>query len=275
MASNNRNYTEPTKKRLAILSGNRCCNPDCGASLVSKDGSTVTGKICHIEAKSQGGPRYNPNMTDEERDDFNNLIFLCASCHDQIDNMANVAKYPVALLKSWKQKHESSILIEEISKKPSLLLEAISEIADIDIDDVASSNSVGCPYDITEKIEYNDIKINKPIISEYSKLYGKVNKIYDELEKQGSFKKSKLLSNIKAIYLKVKGKYVALHPHMSELEITKENSDKIYSEIERTLIESVESKKVYKEDVSLAIPIIMTDAFIKCKILEEPPSLRT
>lgn len=274
MASDTRLYTGTTKKRIYMLSGNQCYNPDCEGSLVSKDATTVTGKICHIEAKSRGGPRYNPNMTDKERDDFNNLIFLCASCHDQIDNMANVDKYPVALLKSWKQKHESAILIAEISKKPSLLLEAISAIADIDIDGVASSDSVGCPYDITEKIEYNDIKINKPIISEHSKFYGKVNKIYDELGAQGSFKKSKLLNNIKIIYLKVKGKYIAAEPKATELEIIKKNSDKIYSEIEEILTVSVESKKVYKEDVTLAIPIIMTDAFIKCKILEEPPSLK-
>ena len=51
-----------------------------------------------------------------------------------------------------------------------------------------------------------------------------------------------------------------------ELEVIRKNSDNIIKNIENILFESVE----LDDDSILAIPIIMVDAFMRCKILEEP-----
>ncbi len=203
---------QSTIKKLYGLSGNQCAAPRCNNQLVMIDEDTnkktITSNVCHIEAASPNGPRYNQNMTNEERHHFNNLILLCSTCHIIIDKKDNESKYTVDLLKKWKIDHENKIRQITIQNNPTLLGQAINAIANIDFEiknDVElSTNS----FRIDDKIKFNSIKKNKFRIKEYSNYYGKLNSLYNELENQGqSFKKEKLLAIIKDCYLKVKGNY--------------------------------------------------------------------
>jgi hypothetical protein len=91
-----------TIKRLFAVSGNKCAFPKCGSLLV--DGKKVVGKICHIKAKNEGGPRYDPNQTTEERHSHDNLILLCGRHHDVIDDDEDA--YTVEYLHRLKERHE-------------------------------------------------------------------------------------------------------------------------------------------------------------------------
>lgn len=104
-----RDITQNTIKRLYGLSLNTCANPNCpnkGTTLILGDG-LQRAEIAHIKAASKDGPRYDPEMTDDERRDISNLILLCETCNKEIDNIENVDKYPVELLQKWKKEHES------------------------------------------------------------------------------------------------------------------------------------------------------------------------
>ena len=60
---------KPTTKVLRELfmrSGNVCAMPGCDHVIIDNKGVMV-GKICHIEAVSDLGPRFNIDMTNEER----------------------------------------------------------------------------------------------------------------------------------------------------------------------------------------------------------------
>lgn len=92
-----------TIKRLFALSNNVCAFPRCNTNIVADSGS-VTGKICHIKAKSSKGPRFDPNQTNEERNAPSNLILLCAQHHDIIDK--EPAIYTVEILQEIKSEHE-------------------------------------------------------------------------------------------------------------------------------------------------------------------------
>jgi hypothetical protein len=97
---------EPTKatvKRLFAVSGNRCAFPGCTHRLV--EGGQVIGEICHIEADNPGGPRRNPDQTDEQRQGFDNLILLCSIHHTLVDSDPGL--YTIAFLSGLKQRHES------------------------------------------------------------------------------------------------------------------------------------------------------------------------
>src|SRR5919202_614781 len=98
--------TPNTVKKLFALSGNRCAFPGCSFSLLDKDGNLV-GQICHIEAAEEGGERYNPGQTDEQRRSFENLILLCAN-HHIVTN--DIEKYTVDKLKNMKNNHESQFV---------------------------------------------------------------------------------------------------------------------------------------------------------------------
>ena len=81
MSDKARQYNPSTVRRLDTLSGDECSAPDCTRKLIARDGETIISKICHIEAASPDGPRYNKNMTNDERRHYNNLILLCDECH--------------------------------------------------------------------------------------------------------------------------------------------------------------------------------------------------
>jgi len=95
--------TLATIKRLFAVSGNRCAFPGCTRPLVTE--GTVTGEVCHIEAQSANGPRYDPRQTDRQRHGFENLILMCPSHHKVID--ADPETYTVERLLEIKAQHEA------------------------------------------------------------------------------------------------------------------------------------------------------------------------
>lgn len=120
-----RQYTDLTIKQLFGLSGNVCAHPDCNTILIKEDGSNVA-QICHIEAASEGGERYNPLMTDDERRDFKNLILLCSNCHIVTNNMTI---YTVGILQRMKDDHEGRYKDNGYKPSPDLYDKMLSKFA--------------------------------------------------------------------------------------------------------------------------------------------------
>ena len=95
--------TPSTARELYVLSGNICAFPSCEALLLDKTGAFV-GEICHIEAAKQGGPRFNPDMTNDDRRKASNLILLCRNHHARVDQ---TGKHSVQSLRKMKKDHEA------------------------------------------------------------------------------------------------------------------------------------------------------------------------
>lgn len=270
-----RQYKPTTIRRLDKLSGNQCAEPSCQKKLIAEDGQSIISKICHIEAASKNGPRWNSTMTDDERRDSSNLILLCDEHHTIIDNKINEAKFPVALLKQWKSAHETKVikLISESNvfvKNPSALNIIVGFVGN-QIFNVTSTDEPTNAPDTSEKILHNNVISFKPIIEEYAVYQGKLNKIYEEIEKQGSTKKEFVLQNIKSIYLKEKGKH-------KDIEEIRANADSIIENIENELWKIIENSSntvshLPIEAIKIGLLIIIVDAFMRCNILEEPPKL--
>lgn len=98
-----------TIKRLFALSNNRCAFPRCISTIIAPSGSVI-GKICHINARSKGGPRYEPKQTDEERNSFGNLVLMCGTHHDTIDKEPKI--YTADIISEMKLNHEKKGRIE-------------------------------------------------------------------------------------------------------------------------------------------------------------------
>lgn len=100
----------PTKLLLAFRSGDRCAFPDCGKTLTvdgTQSNPVVTGEAAHIAGEKAGAARYDASMTDEQRDHYNNLIFLCGDHHTQIDKRE--AEFPVEHLHGFKAAHQKKV----------------------------------------------------------------------------------------------------------------------------------------------------------------------
>ena len=87
-------------------SGNICAM--CKITLAEDDTTSkpyLIGEMAHIEGENLNSARYNKDMTDPERNCYENLILLCPSCHTQIDK--NPSNYSVAYLHNLKKDHET------------------------------------------------------------------------------------------------------------------------------------------------------------------------
>lgn len=108
MGKNRDNFSEKTIQVIAARVGYKCSFPGCKEETTgphtSPDKRTLLGEAAHITAASPGGPRYDSNMTPEERKSADNGIWLCKKHARLIDMDAD--KYPVSKLKEWKEQAE-------------------------------------------------------------------------------------------------------------------------------------------------------------------------
>lgn len=102
-------FSHRTKEILAKRVGTLCSNPGCSVPTygpnLDPDKSINKGVAAHIKAASHGGPRYDPNMTAEERSSIENGIWLCESCAKLIDT--DEKRYSIDILMDWKLKAEA------------------------------------------------------------------------------------------------------------------------------------------------------------------------
>lgn len=270
-----RQYKPSTVRRLDTLSGNECAEPTCTKKLVASDGISIVSKICHIEAASKDGPRFNESMTEDERRGFDSLILLCDEHHTIIDNKQNATMYPVELLKQWKSNHEKKILElisskNLLSKHPLALNKVINSIGSNIGEVLALPDAENAP-DPDVKISYNNIVRYEQTIREFAPYQGKLNKIYEEIENQGSTKKELVLYNIKSTYLKIKKDYPTLYD-------VKRNADIIFDKVIEDIWEKIYNapnklEEFDQETVDFSLMIVIIDAFMRCNILEEPPKI--
>lgn len=120
MINNRDDFPQKVKDLLGNRVGWRCSNPDCrkptrGANTDPQDIMNI-GVAAHICAASNGGPRYEPKMSSEERKSSENGIWLCQSCSKLIDN--DVIRYNIYLLHIWKENAERLAIIELQTASP-------------------------------------------------------------------------------------------------------------------------------------------------------------
>lgn len=98
-------FSEEVKRILANRVGHECSNPDCRALTSGPQSDSAkalnVGVAAHITDASQGGPRFNPSLSSEQRCHADNGIWLCQNCAKLVDN--DVVRYSEALLRAWKE----------------------------------------------------------------------------------------------------------------------------------------------------------------------------
>ena len=104
--------TEPTTRQLLVRSGGRCAL--CYSELLTSEFTqqpVYLGERAHIVGRSTStkSPRGDYDLPIELRDDPENLLLLCRSCHGEIDTPPNISTLTVQRLREAKQQHESRI----------------------------------------------------------------------------------------------------------------------------------------------------------------------
>jgi hypothetical protein len=128
-----RKYPNKDLKLLWGLSAGRCAFPNCRHQCIALetdfDATATLGKIAHIIAHSDDGPRANPAMPLEDRDCYENWMLLCPTHHDLVDVQPNT--YTVEDLQRWKREHEQWV--------QESLAEAIPAVTFVELEMIARS----------------------------------------------------------------------------------------------------------------------------------------
>lgn len=163
----------------------------------------------------------------------------------------------------------NSIHIYNVLKNPSILADIVNAISKINLDDESLYGQLKEAPAIEDKIEHNNIQAYRYLINDYQLYQKTLEKIYKTLDQEQPNRKNKLLRVISDYYKKEKG---ALTTN-DDIETIRENADsiieKIITKLENEIIKSSNLQST-NEDMTTAISIIIADAFIRCKILEDP-----
>ena len=117
-------------------------------------------------------------------------------------------------------------------------------------------------FEIEKKIKFNLLDTKKNFIRDYSIYLGKLQEKYTEFDRAGKNTSVAVLNSLRTVYHELKNK--------------KSEPSKLFDEIiEQVKIKARESSNledVSEEMLELCIQIIVVDAFMKCKIFENPKS---
>lgn len=146
----------------------------------------------------------------------------------------------------------------DIPKLDSNLATVINILAKEDWDEANKYDSPNS-FEIERKITYNELNSAKSIIEEYQIYYGKVDKKYSQLDELGSNKSNSVLATIKREYLKLK---------------QQQTPDDIFfiiiAKMQEKILKSANYIQIPIDELELCIDILVVDAFIRCKIFENP-----
>ncbi len=160
-----------TKNLLAYRSGDTCALPECqmNGRRLSQDspvGDPINvGEAAHIVGehggndKRQPSARFDPNISEEKRNSYHNLIYLCKVCHKRIDALPEgEVEYPVERLLLMKREHEEKVrraMLDAFAKVgfPELE-EATRWVTSIQPSSITADYSL---FSLSDKIKKNDL----------------------------------------------------------------------------------------------------------------------
>lgn len=114
-------------------------------------------------------------------------------------------------------------------------------------------------FEIEKKITVNDLTSRSDLIKEYAVYHTKVNQKYSEFDTMGVNKSKSVLASIRRLYLDIKNK---------------NDADTIFSlvidGVKEKVLNSNNFQQIPIDELELCIDILVVDAFIRCKIFENP-----
>lgn len=244
--------SDKTKRMVAFSNGPICAFPDCNHDFVETSG---VAELAHIYGEKPGAARYNPNMTEEERNSADNLIYLCPNHHREIDKSENIGKYPPELLQEMKKKQEEAIkLYTEALAIPKCeelydMARALANIEDVNLLEQVEFDAI----EIDKKLKINNLTSKiKRIVKFSMTMFNDVSYILEELSKENETFSKKLRSRLISKY--------------HELVCKGLSGDDLFIEILNFAKNAAKSRNPQEEQACYAIVVYL---FTLCEIFEK------
>ncbi len=115
------------------------------------------------------------------------------------------------------------------------------------------------PYDIENKILFNKLSSARVLIDDYKSYYFKIDQIYSTFDEQGTNRSLSVLNGLRNLYVQ---------------NMKDPDSDAVFSSIVSEAMERITESANYTpiptEELQMGVEILTVDAFIRCKIFENP-----
>lgn len=144
------------------------------------------------------------------------------------------------------------------TKLESNLAAIIDALSKEDLSGVGRTMEVN-PYELERKISFNELDGLRETVMEHAVHYSRLDRIYSEFDRGGVNKSAAVLGSLNSAYLRLKGKH---GPEDLFFKILDSAIDKV----ERSL----NFRSIPRDELELAVIIVVIDAFIRCKIFKNP-----
>jgi hypothetical protein len=115
------------------------------------------------------------------------------------------------------------------------------------------------PFEIERKISHNNLSSSKFVIEDFKIHHNRVDKKYSEFDKLGSNKSSSVLNSIRKEYVKL---------------VNQKSDNELFLQVIENVILKIQNSanfvKIPIDELELCVNILVVDAFIRCKIFENP-----
>lgn len=147
----------------------------------------------------------------------------------------------------------------DIVKLDSNLAAIINILADEEWDDAGTQIDPLMEFEIERKIAFNKLDVARSVIEDFKIYNTKVSAKYAQFDDMGKNKSNSVLHAMKSVYQKNKND---------------KKSDEIFyavsNEMKSKVMDSLNYDELPIDELELCIDILVVDAFIRCKILENP-----
>lgn len=177
---------------------------------------------------------------------------------DKTSLFAHIASLEIGILEDLYEFIQDELGGEvDIVKLDSNLAEVINILAKEDWDSV-DEPTVNA-FEIDRKIQFNNLNDSKYIIDDYKAYSPRVDKKFSEFDLQGVNKSNSVLSKIKGFYVRNKGA---------------KSDDELFFSVIDDVMQYVKNSSNFDsipdDELELCVNILVVDAFIRCKIFENP-----
>lgn len=114
-------------------------------------------------------------------------------------------------------------------------------------------------YDVEKKIVFNHLEEHRRLINDYKLYIGKLNAVYDEFVDNGTDYSFIILQNLSDMYSR----------YLNQFE-SNALFEKIIDEAREVALNSRSAEDIPVDRLNVCINVIVVDAFIRCKIFEDP-----
>ena len=235
-----------------------------------KDKSKINDSLSKDIIKTHSDYRYlyicliNTNGLLRKRDDYENPYGIAfdssKDCYDVKDIISEIMNLDIDKLSKLYELVKNELIVADDTKLYSDLAAIVKIINTKRL--YKHDNMIRNPFEINKKIDHNDLNDYHSYIYDYSLYYQKLNEIYQSHQEANEDAEDNILATIRDFYLENK----------AQCKSSVELFEKIKEEVSTFVRESsnFDAQEIKKESLRRCVAIIVVDAFIKCRIFEDP-----